>query len=272
MTGVGVWPRGHDWTPKHTMKKTPNLRYGMTGRRKKLWHIPRENQGLNEGSRLNCYTKPLVKKWADPLCFTMFTTGNFMNFVAQETDSYWFLYNSLQPPQKTHPKSTSRYLGSCERLDQVKGLGWSDDDDVEVLLKNLGRCFAKKKEKNQKHHIRDTYIYIHKYPPPFVGEFHHWSWIRIHLMWKEAKSPPGLWHLTPHLTPTPSLCHTSDFYHRTCSRNILLCCPKTRWFFIRLSTKALGIPPFFERSWKNPWTPRCTTPIQPNPRFYPLPK
>lgn len=142
------------------MKKTPNLRYGMTGRRKKLWHIPRENQGLNEGSRLNCYTKPLVKKWADPLCFTMFTTGNFMNFVAQETDSYWFLYNSLQPPQKTHPKSTSRYLGSCERLDQVKGLGWSDDDDVEVLLKNLGRCFAKKKEKNQKHHIRDTYIYI----------------------------------------------------------------------------------------------------------------
>lgn len=144
------------------MKKTPNLRYGMTGRRKKLWHIPRENQGLNEGSRLNCYTKPLVKKWADPLCFTMFTTGNFMNFVAQETDSYWFLYNSLQPPQKTHPKSTSRYLGSCERLDQVKGLGWSDDDDVEVLLKNLGRCFAKKKGEESKTSY-SGYIYIYIY-------------------------------------------------------------------------------------------------------------
>ena len=69
-------------------------------------------------------------------------------------------------------------------------------------------------------------------------------------MWKEAKSPPGVWYLTPHLTPTPSSCHTSDFYHRTCSRNILLCCPKTRWFFIRLSTKALGIPPFFRNNWK----------------------
>ena len=146
-----------------------------------LFHgdIARENQGLNEGSRLNCYTKPLVKKWADPLRLPCFTTGNFMNFVAHETVS--LLVFTVIPcnhhKKKKHPKSTSSYLGSCERLDQVKGLGWSDDDDVEVLLKNLGRRFAKKRRRIKTSYsgyiYLYMYIYIYKYPSPFVGEFYH---------------------------------------------------------------------------------------------------
>ena len=97
-----------------------------------------------------------------------------MNFVtAQETDSYGFLYNSLQAPQKTTRKNTSSDLGSCERLDQVKGLGWSDDDDdddddtlfpVSLLCRGSseksGKTFRKKKTRRIKTSY-SGYIYIH---------------------------------------------------------------------------------------------------------------
>ena len=118
--------------------------------------------------------------------------------------------------------------------------------NVSRLLLKIKETFRKKREKNQNRYIQEyIYIYYTNTLLHLVGEFH--LFLESEFTFEGNKPPPGVWYLTPHLTPAHDNSILLILIIRSmCSRNILISCPKTNGFFIRPSTKTLGIPPFFE--------------------------